>query len=317
MHIVPQKLCRIRNERQLSRQELASKSKVSLKQIQRLEDPKQASTNVRPLTLRRLATALEVEQEELTGEPPMPDDPKTVRIGAALEPGVRLAYELIEQRYGVSTWHLINMAPLYFALLAEGNLAWRREELAESRTAIDRAQELADSPRKRFTRHAFRASEDSSYEEQAIERGDLFNDPMPADYDFYADEEWDGPFADYLRKLAHDVGNPDLIDLEPYSHGRVRALPGTPGYRIYTEDLLKVAPLGSDAMYALHVAEAALSEIPEGLKGEDAHDDRSKWLEGKLSAKSRQWLSNRRSILAQIRLVDVGTDATSEEGADQ
>lgn len=303
MHIVPQRLRRLRKERGLSREVLASRSHVSPKQIQRLEDPKHASANVRPNTLHRLARALDVRPEELTGEPPAPENPKTLRIGAALSPGVRLAYELIERRYGVGVGHILNMAPLYFALLAEGSLSWRRAELEELRDAISRVDQLGDHARKRFARHAFWAQEDSFDEEAAIARGDLFNDPLPSDYRYDPDENWDGsPFADYLRKLADDLGKPELVDLDPYSHGRVAALPGVPGYRIYTEDLLKVAPLESDAMYALHAGDAGLSDIPDALMADGAGAHRHEWLEARLSEPSKQWLDLVRELRVSIQL---------------
>ena len=239
-------------------------SKVSPKQIQRLEDPKQASRNVRPHTLDRLADALDVGREQLTGEPPSPDDTRPIRIGAGLLPGVRLAYELIERRYGVTVGQLLNMAPLFFAFLAEGSLAWRRTELSELQAAIGRLEELSDSRRKRFALRAWQAGEDSEDEADAIERGDLFSDPFPPDYSFEPDEDWDrNPFADYLRKLVEDIGRPELIDLDSYDHGRAIAPAGMPGYRIYGGDLEAMAPLDSDAMCALHVGDAGLSDIPD------------------------------------------------------
>lgn len=297
MQIVPQRLRRLRIDRGLSRQQLATMSKVSPKQIQRLEDPKQASRNVRPSTLNRLADALDVGREQLTGEPPSSDDAPSIRIGAALLPGVRLAYELVERRYGVTVGQLLNMAPLFFAFLAEGSLAWRRAELSELQTAIDRVVELSDSGRKRFALSAWHAGEDSAEEGDAIERGDLFSDPFPPDYRFEPDEDWDGnPFADYLRRLAEDIGRPELIELDAYDHGRAMAPAGMPGYRIYGGDLEAIAPLDSDAMYALHVGDAALSDIPDEFMVQDAADARQAWLDRKLSAKSAAWLETLRKF---------------------
>lgn len=295
-------------------------SHVSPKQIQRLEDPKQASTNVRRPTLDRLARALGVQPMELTGEPPSPERHKPMRISAGVPPGVRLAYELIERRYGVTIGEVVTMAPLYFALLAEGSLLWRRNELEELQAAIDRVNERTDSRRKRFGLWAAHAREDSGYEEDSIAHGDLFGDPLPPDYDHHVDEEWDGsPFADYLRKLADDIGKPEAIDLDPLWHGRVGAQPGNPGYRIYTEDLERIGPLNGDAMYALHVADAHISEIPTELMADDAEDSRCQWLEGRLSPESRRWLDDFRRVSAELRrsLLDSNADVGAVQQGDE
>ena len=105
------------------------------------------------------------------------------------------------------------------------------------------------------------------------------------------------------------------MDLDPYSHGRVCGLPGLPAYRIYTEELDKVAPLNSDAMYALQAGDASLSEIPDNL----SVDDRRDWLKERLSPKSRERLDMFRRIAANIRLAtdDDSSDAAAPEGDDR
>ena len=325
MHIVPQRLRRLREERNMTREDLATKSNVSAKQIQRLETAGLASKNARAHTVNRLANSLGVETKELTGEPPAPDDPRQIRIGAALAPGVRLAYELIQQRYGVTVGELLNVAPLFFALLAEGSLAWRRAELTEMQAAIDRVKELGDVGRKRFANHVWLAEADqaSEAEEQAIVRGDLLNDPLPADYEFYTGEDWDGsPFGDYLRKLADDLGDPELVDLDPSFHGRVSPHPGMPAYRIYSGDLTRVAPLDSNAMYALHSGDAGLGDMPDELMADNAGAARQRWLEDRLTPASRDWLDRLQQITSRIKLraddeSGGGSDSAMTDGGDQ
>ena len=180
------------------------------------------------------------------------------------------------------------MAPLFFALLAEGSLAWRRNQLNELRDAKGRVQELGDRNRKRFAAHARHAAADSQAEEDAVRRGDLFNDPLPYGYEFEPDEQWDGsPFADYLRKLARDLARPEFVDLESDKPGSVSGLPSMPGYRICSEDLTNIAP-ENNALNALHCGTARLSSIPDELMSESATDRRQAWLEGKLSAKTNK-----------------------------
>ena len=147
MQIVdPARLLSLRQRRGLSRPQLAKRSKVNERTIQRLEKEPQPS---RKDTLKRLATTLGVKPGVLTGEEPLPESVKAPasaskppQIGAQITPKVRLAYDLIKRRYGVSATEIISMAPLFFALLAEGSLAWRREKLKELREGIDRLKQI-------------------------------------------------------------------------------------------------------------------------------------------------------------------------------
>ena len=135
----------LRKAKNLSRAGLAGLSKVSVRTIQRLENPAERSNNPRGNTLDRLARALQVEPGVLTGDLPLPDsgnmpasEPRRVQVSAEIAPKARLAYDLVKRRYGVSATEIINMAPLFFALLIEGSLARRREKLEEAGEAIRR-----------------------------------------------------------------------------------------------------------------------------------------------------------------------------------
>ena len=320
MHVSPQNLRRLRKERGLSRRELAEKSNVSQKQIQRLEDPKQASESARLHTVSCLARALKVDIKKLMGRPQEPGF-KLTRIRASLSPGVRVAYDLIEQRYGIGTGHLINMAPLFFALLAEGSLAWRQAQLKELDEAIDRLAALGDD-RRRCAWHAVHASDDSSYEKEAIDRGDLFADPYPNDYRFEPNEEWEGsPFADYLRELADKIGKPGAVDVGCYGPESVSGFAGLPSYSVCREDLAKVAPITSGAIHALRAGDVRLAEIPEALMAEYSTEEREAWLEEQLSPQSKEYLAEVADIAKWLGLnssTDGGLDpeSGSRAGAD-
>ena len=306
MHIAPQNLLRLRKERGLSRRELAKKSMVSQKQIQRLENPNQASKNVRSHTVECLARALGVTVEKLVGEPQVPGF-KVTRIRASLLPGVHLAYELIEKRYGVTVGQIINMAPLFFVLLAEGSFAWRQAQLKELRQAIEAVEMLNDN-RRRCAWHVRYAEEGSGYEQDAIDRGDLFSDPYPHDYDFDPQDEWDGsPFGDYLRQLAEEIDKPGIVDLKDYLPESVAGFYGLPTYSVCSGDLAKVVSSGSHAAHALHVGDARVSDIPEPLMAENASDRREAWLEGQLSEESMEWLATFDRIRESIDL-SLGAD---------
>ena len=144
IQIDPERLHSLRQKKGLSRPQLAKQSGITERTIQRLEKEPQPSQKK---TLNRLAKALRVEPEVLTGELPLPEsdkapEPERVQIGAQVAPKVRLAYDFIKRRYGVSATEIINMAPLFFALLAEGSLAWRRKKLKELEEGVDRLEQI-------------------------------------------------------------------------------------------------------------------------------------------------------------------------------
>ena len=297
MQVNPQNLQQLRKQKRLSRAKLAALSHISQKQIQRLEDPQEASDKVREVTLKRLAKALGVKPEELTApQTPLPTAENPARISSALLPGVSLAYALIKRHYGVTPSQIINMAPLFFTLLAEGSLAWRKKELAELQESLDRIETRGDWGRNRFLLHVCHALDGSCYVEEAIEKGDLFNDPLPDDYEFES-EDIVNPFVDYLRKLSLHIGKPGIVN----AFGSY-ALGGHIGctYDVCRDDLDKLAGSGTPAQYALKTGDVGVSEIPDELMSDTAADKRAEWLESKLSKESRKILKASKEFLKQF-----------------
>jgi len=141
----PNVVRQLREGKRLARTGLAKKANLSERQLRRIEDSDAPTVSVRDNTLMNLARALEVEPSVLTGESPAPKlTPRPAPaerspIRAMVEPKARLGYTLLKQRYGVNATDLINMAPLFFTLLAEGSLAWRRQQLADAEEAMWRA----------------------------------------------------------------------------------------------------------------------------------------------------------------------------------
>ena len=301
MRIVPKRLRALRDERQLSRRELSSLASVSEKQLQRLESSDRPAGAVRSATLARLATALGVEAERLTGEAPTQHDAKPARMTAAMLPGVRLAYDLVERRYGFTSSQLVNAAPLFFTLLAEGCLAWRRNVAVEVREMQSRLCEVGGPRHQRYRYYARELKSGVDQEELAIDSNELFDDPLDEDYDQLdaLDELRRNPFADYLAKLADELGVQAQVEIDPSQHGRVASLPCIPGYRVCSEYLSGIARLDSDAAYALQVGDVRLVEIPDELAGAGKDEERREWLEGRLSQESREWLDARETPTAR------------------
>ena len=294
MHIDPDRLRTLRNAQGLSRASLAERSRVSERTIQRWETGSGASRAVREHTLNQLTKALRVEPDVLTGEAPLPaspggsaPSPPSVQIGAQVTPKARLAYDLVRRRYGVTATEVINMAPLFFVLLAEGSLAWRREKLREADEAIGRLDEMKDQTGIWLFCSATTVARNATVEEQeSIDKTDLFGTHLWDRGDGFGDSPFDqsetNPFAGYLRKLASDLGEPSVVDVEreSLSYGFV---PKFPDYDICGADLECVANGSADARRALESGDARLSEIPQELTADDVGEKRAAWLEGKLS----------------------------------
>lgn len=292
MKIDPERLRTLREQRGLTRLKLAERSKISDRTIQRLEKEPQKSKKTQEHTLNSLAQALGVKTGVLTSELPLPesdktpaDNPDRVQIGAQIAPNTRLAYDLIKRRYGVSTTEIINMAPLFFVLLAEGSLAQRREKLQEIEETYDRLYQIDVSwlslpPFYEMVDHMCGGVAGS--EADSIDKADLFgkylnNDFIGAPFD----PSTENPFVHYLQNLADEldifgVVNVDKGDLNFRSQYKF------PYYDICREELDYISNGSSKARRTLETGHVRLSEIPEELMAEDAGERRVKWLEDKL-----------------------------------
>ena len=286
MPIDPERLHHLREARKLSRAQLARRAKVSERTIQRWESDSERSQTPRAHTMKCLAGALGVEEGVLTSELPLPDsgepaapEPDGVRISAEIDPMARLAYDLIKRRYGVSATEIIDMAPLFFVLLAEGSLAWRRERMKEAHEAIALLDRVEDSTgNKHFRVRAFETGETVDLEENSIGKADLFGEGLFEKFGLVPfDPDKTNPFAHFLRKLAGDLEKPDVVDMDRdfLAYG---SPPRFPYYWICRGDLRTIANRFAEAEDALMRGDVRLHEIPEELMAEDKGEARAKWL---------------------------------------
>lgn len=283
MKIDSDRLRTIRKWKKLSRPDLERASGINMRTIQRLENEPEKSNTTREDTVLRLAEALDVEPDVLTGELPMPEpdqgqasEPDPVRIGAQIPPKVRLAYDMIKRRYGVNATDVITMAPLFFALLAEGSLAWRREK---SQLADDGFDLLLKSG------IAHDVSEDPfRYENESICKADIFGEHRFNDE--FGPEPFDpsieNPFANYLCKLPDELKIPsEIVDVD--KSGLSLGSPAEfPDYDIWNDEIERITNGSTDARRALETGFARLSEIPEQLVSEGRGEERQKLLEDSL-----------------------------------
>ena len=307
MSIDPNVLKRLRIERGFSRAKLASLSRVSAKQIQRLESPNKASKAPREWTVDRLARTLQVDPEVLTGDAQLPEPERTLRrptvgVHQRLYAESQLAYDLVEQRYGVQPNTIMNMAPLFFVLLAEGSLAWRKRELAAIQEALNNVWEKGQGSNR--TRAAWKtgsALDDTYYEAEAIEKRDLLNDPLPYDYDIPADDDMTvNPFVEYLQKFSEKLDVPGLEVGSGFVWSGV--WDRMPAYSVCKDELEKIACRGSLAFFALEMGDVRVSDIPEKLKAESTTKEREEWLASRVSKKSIEWLEEQNKWLRDLGL---------------
>ena len=293
MKINPDILRRLRKEKGLSRAQLEKRSKVSKRTVQRLENESEKTQTSREDTLDGLAKGLGVEKGVLTGEMPFPDankppESERVQIGAQVAPKARLAYDLVKRRYGVSTTELINMAPLFFALLAEESLAKRLENLKGAREAIGCLDQMGkEIGHPIFGDATTVALNADTAEEESIAKADIFGEHLLADdgYTFFDgpfDPAAENPFAGYLRRLAADLNRPGIVkvDSDDLSYGAPWLR--FPDYALCNDELDDTTNASSNARRALETGYARLSEIPENLKGEEAGEERAAWLTERL-----------------------------------
>ena len=292
MKIDPERLRTLREQRGLTRLKLAERSKISDRTIQRLEKEPQKSKKTQEHTLNSLAQALGVKTGVLTSELPLPesdkasadDDLDRVQIGAQIAPKTRLAYDLVKHRYGVNATDIINMAPLFFVLLAEGSLAQRREKLKEVEDMLVRLDEIRDTGgtwSAEFSQAAVLAEWGSDWDKASIASADIFGEDL-LDTDVYAFEPNKiNPFVHYLRNLAGDLAIPDVVDVDK-GDLNFRSQYKFPYYDICREELDNISNGSPKARRTLETGHVRLSEIPEELMAEDAGERRVKWLEDKL-----------------------------------
>ena len=284
MKIDSERLRILRKRKGFTRPQLAKLSGITVRTIQRLEREPHQSQKTREDTVIRLAKSLSVEPGVLTGELPLPESDDMPVSDQA--PKTRLAYDLIKRRYGVSRTEIINMAPLFFVLLAEESLTQRHEKLKEAEEAFSRLWKIdgfwhgSHAYGEEVIREGIKAEKDS------IANIDLFGEHLLDDEHYHRnaffDEPFDSsknnPFTHYLRKLADELDIPDIVGVD---EGVLNIASDFkfPHYDICSKELDHIANGSPIARMCLETGCARLSEIPEELMAEDADEERTKWLE--------------------------------------
>ena len=225
--------------------------------------------------------------------PPRPAD---VGVSLKAAPALRLAYDLVERRYGATSKDLFVLAPLLFVLLAEGSLTSRREKLENAKQACAALEEMAKhNPTLYFGKHQSVVRQGISEEQASIDAADVLgrevrDSDWSVGHGFSEDDTNITPFADYLEELAKDLKQPLVVNFDSLLLADQGLDPwGANPYEVCRGELNEAAGGSPKAVAALQWGDTRLSEIPEELMARDAGEERRAWLEDKLSEDARKY----------------------------
>ena len=306
----PMRLHERRKATRMSREELAEKSGVSVRHIARIESQDEL-VPVQPRTLQRLARALRVKPTDLTsdGTPLPPVELPLTELRVRMSHETRLNYSLVGRHYGVGEREIATLAPLLFALLAEGSLKWRREAVAEVDKALANLHQMrGEGSQLYFTSLCTDINMGLGAEETSIAKADLLGDLVRGKENELA--EWAdevAPFADYLCKLADELEQPEIISFAPNSQWRPDLLYGVDlygaePYNLCAKEFREITGGSKHAQWALLSGDTRISEVPKELWLEEAKEQRIKWLEDRLSEDVRKNQEQWEQLMSKVQV---------------
>lgn len=329
---VPAEVLQIaRKWRGLSRRALAEESGVSERQIARMESS-DAPTCVRRATAERLARVLDIQIEEQSlGETlQVPYDllfgpihalkqaAPQMMLGARVSPQVRLAYDLVNERYGASVRDIVVLAPLLFVLLAEGSLKWRHSKLMAVCEALEHLNSFGQSdPHLYFTKYTANVDDGYFLEEESIRKADVTGTMLRED-SFVREYEYGDvhPFQDYLESRMARLESADIADFNRGDRITPDRYWGIAPYRLFPERLAALTGGSDYARWAVEYGDVRISEIPKELMDESATKKRVAWLESRLSNDVRALMETSGTLMdALLRKKRVGDEQSDH--ADQ
>ncbi len=290
MNINPQTLQAIRHQRGLSQQMLADMSHVTKKTISRIETGAGDPNRVRNNTIQRLASALGVKSGDLGKAPSDHSDRERFladagyqQVKSHISGDAALAYQQVNDRYGISRNALAEMAPLFFVLLAESSLVWRREALKEIDEATEALRKLdceTTGHHLSFVNAVYRIEEGSGGEENSIEERDIFGENLSGyAFDLGYNPTVSNPFAEFLRHLCKKIDDREVVELDLHGDEYLENMNGrVPSYRIFGPQFDQITGEDFWAQLAVKRGYTTISEIPGDLLDDDKKDERIEWL---------------------------------------
>lgn len=295
--INPETLQQARSLKKWSLKDLSEKSGVNQQSIHRIE--KGNKKHNRKIVIERLAKALKISEEVLTGNVPLrsnqsekdeTDELLTLlsqsQLNLRVSDRARNALSLAATHFGVNLSKIVEIAPFLFCWAAEQSLKLRRERLAE----IDKANaELARLQTSHIHAANFmnaRSEGPLDAERLSIEKNDLFGTSIDGDeYTFLPDEyneAVDNPFAVFLRNLSKDCG--DLAAFEEWDPE------SSPTYTVCLSTAVKL--VGGDTLAAdeIQTGDVPLHKLPKDLRGAGKGEARANWVYDELAAKQSKMM---------------------------
>ena len=274
MKINPETLGYYRKRCGLSQEELGEKSRISKKSISRIESGEMKEPRAR--TIKLLAEALNIAEDTLSRPPDKsPEQAADAseyfyrKLTTHLSPEANLAFNFVEERYGVKSEDLIEMAPLSFLLLAEASLNWRRARNIDVKNAFDRLRH----PYLEFTFALEDTEQFVGFDDSSIEEADIFGKMLQKELKSLGGNfTCYNPFIEYLKR-ASTKHAPSLVEIKPSDTSQT-----VPSYMIRTAKIEELTGGDDRARYALARGYARKGDIPAELLGDEDRDKRTDWL---------------------------------------
>lgn len=180
----PKALKQLRKKRGLSHDKLADKAKIGRRRLIELEKETTEFHEMRDGNFADLCRALSATPAQLRGEEPITDPMPAnyVTLRSKITTVAQMNYDLISAQYGVESDQIVQLAPLMFAILIEDSFKWRREQLELRKQVIELQEKLQQTTYADYVSGPYTISQSDvlSHEEEAINRREVFTEPLEA-----------------------------------------------------------------------------------------------------------------------------------------
>ena len=254
----------LREQKHMTLDELAIIAQIDRGTISKIENGRRDAT--RPSTLRKLAIALGVDADVLTG-PNIDEADRTpllarkTQMNFKMASDARNALSLVALRYNVKPGQILHLAPFLFYWAAEESLKWRTERLNEINEKIDAVSAVSHpSHLSSLATTNWRGEEILENESRSIAKRDLFgllidDENVCSGYE----ESEQNPIAQFFKSIAATLNG--HVEFEYWSPHWSHA-----GYTLGKEEALELVGGDQDAAHHILCGYAPLHELPKDTR---------------------------------------------------
>lgn len=254
----------LREQKHLTLDELAIGAQIDRGTISKIENGRRDAT--RPSTLRKLAIALGVDADVLTG-PNIDEADRTplrarkTQMNVMMASDARNALSLVALRYNVKSGQILHLAPFLFYWAAEQSLKWRTERLNEINEKIDAVSAVScPSHLSGLATTNSRGEEILEDERRSIAKRDLFGFLVDDENVCSGYEESEhNPIAQFFKSIANSFD--ENVEFEHWSPRWSHA-----GYTLGKEEALQLVGGDEDAAHHIVHGNAPLHEMPKEIR---------------------------------------------------